>query len=139
MEYKREGNVVAAKLDHGVKFFEALRKILEDIDSESAIIISGIGMLTDFKLGYYDSETGEYSWEEFDEPMEMVSVKGSIAGRESIHLHAALAGKDHVLRGGHLESGRVFNVCELTMLVFDKLRLSRKLDASRDMELLSVE
>lgn len=139
MEYKKEGNIVAAKLDHRAKFFDEIRRILKNIDSESAMVISGIGMLTDFKLGYYDSETGEYSWQSFDEPMEMVSVKGSIAGQESIHIHAALAGKDHMLRGGHLEGGSVYNVCELTMLVFDQLGLTRKLDPSRDMKLLSIE
>ncbi len=133
-----ENNVIVAKLDHGTDIFKDIEEILKEKGKESAVVVSGIGMLTDLKLGYYDIETGEYSWGEFDEPVELVSLNGTISDEGTIHLHASIGGEDHRLKGGHLGSGTVFNVVELVVLVFDDIRLSRALDEERGSKLLTV-
>ncbi len=138
MDYEIEDNVVVAKLDHESDIFQSINKILKDLNRESALIVSGIGMLKDFKLGFYDSVKGEYRWESFDEPMELVTLGGSISDEGTIHLHASVSGEDHVLRGGHLKGGEVFNVVELVMLVFDDMLLTREYDEDRKMDLLSM-
>ncbi len=138
MDCEIEDNIVVAKLDHETSIFKSMEKILKDLDRESALIVSGIGMLKDFKLGFYNSEKGEYQWESFDEPMELVTLGGSISDEGTIHLHASVSGKDHVLSGGHLEGGEVFNVVELVMLVFNGMVLSREYDEERKMRLLSM-
>ncbi len=74
MEYKIEGNILVAKLDHEEDFFESLEKIMSEIEQKSAMVATAIGMLKDFSLGFYNMETGEYEFKEYDEPMELVSV-----------------------------------------------------------------
>lgn len=138
MDYEREGNIITARLDHGEPLFDSLFEILEKEDRESATVISGIGMLTDFRLGYYDDEGDEYIWEGYDEPMELLSLAGSITSLDDIHLHALVAGEDHSAVGGHLGEATVFNVNEITMLVFDEIELGRKTDEERGTEVLSV-
>jgi len=138
MEYGLENNVLVAKLEDGEDIFESLEKIMNQIEHESAVVLSGIGMLRDFRVGFYNNETGDYEWEEFTEPKELLSLKGSITEEGSMHLHVEVGGRDHSVHGGHLEGGKVFNVTELTLMVFEDLKLSRKKDEELDMYLLSV-
>ncbi|MFO8109145.1 MAG: DNA-binding protein [Thermoplasmata archaeon] len=138
MDYKIEKNIVVAKLDHGANIFQDIKDILSELDRNSGMVVSGIGMLKDFKLGYYNSKNGEYSWENFHEPMELVNLGGSISDEGTIHLHASISGEDHMLRGGHLDNGTIFNVVEMVILVFDDVTLTRKYDKSRKMNLLSM-
>ncbi len=137
MEYEIEDKVVVAKLDHGTDFFGSLRTMMDDLGKESGTLLTAIGMLKDFDLGYYNYEKGSYQFEHFEEPMELVSVNGSIT-REDMHFHAELAGENHKVIGGHLQGGEVFNVCEVNILVFDDIELGRELDEQVGSELLSV-
>ncbi|MFW6304986.1 MAG: PPC domain-containing DNA-binding protein [Candidatus Saliniplasma sp.] len=137
MQFKKEGNILVAKLDDGADIFDTLREIMDRIGERSAMLISGIGMITDFKLGYYNSETGDYEWEQYAEPMELLSMKGSFTADGTIHIHAEVSGPDHDVKGGHLDGGRVFNVNEITMLVFAEIEMIRELDEVRDMTLLA--
>ncbi len=129
---------MVARLSDGAELFPSLRVIMKSIDSECGMIVSGIGMLTDFKLGYFDRGSSEYIWEEFNEPMELLSLNGSFTNEGSIHLHAQVSGKDHDVKGGHLDGGRVFNVNEITMVVFDDIDLTREIDDARDTTLLTI-
>ncbi|MBS3781276.1 MAG: DUF296 domain-containing protein [Candidatus Thermoplasmatota archaeon] len=138
MEYGLENNILVAKLDDGEDLFGSLEDIMDEIDPKSAVVLSGIGMLRDFKVGFYNRDTGEYEWEEFTEPKELLSLNGSITEEGSMHLHVEIGGRDHDVSGGHLDGGKVFNVTELTLLVFKELTLSRKRDEELDMYLLSV-
>lgn len=138
MEYKIENNMLVSKLDDGMSLFDTLENIMKEIDQKSAVVVSGIGMITDFKVGYYNRDTKGYEWETFDEPRELLSLKGSITEDKNMHLHVEVAGPDHRVFGGHLEGGKIFNVAELTLLVFDDLRLTQKRDEELDMDLLSV-
>ena len=138
MEYGLENNILVVKLDDGEDLFRSLEKIMEEIEERSSVVLSGIGMLKDFKLGFYNKDTGDYEWEEFTEPKELLSLSGSITEEGSMHLHVEVGGRDHDVSGGHLDGGKVFNVAELTLLVFEDLTLSRKRDEERDMYLLSV-
>ncbi len=138
MEYGLENNILVAKLDDGEDIFRSLEKIMEEIDHNSAVVLSGIGMLRDFKVGFYDRDTEDYEWQEFTEPKELLSLNGSITEEGSIHLHVEVGGRNHDVIGGHLDGGKVFNVTELTMVLFEELTLSRKRDEELDMYLLSV-
>ncbi len=139
MQFDKEGNILVAKLDDGADIFESLRGIMEKIDERSAMIISGIGMITDFKLGYYNSKTGEYEWKEYTDPMELLSLSGSFTTDGSIHIHAEVSGPDHDVKGGHLDGGRVFNVNEITMLAFKEIEMIKEMDEVRDMTLLAFK
>lgn len=139
MEYNIEGNILVAKLDHEDDFFGSLEKIMSEIEQRSAVLVTAIGMLKDFSLGYYNMEKGEYEFKEYEKPMELVSAQGSITEEGSIHVHAQLADEDHDVHGGHLEEAKVCNVNEITMLVFNDMRMTRERDEELDTDLLSVK
>lgn len=138
MQFEKEGNILVAKLDDGVDLFDSLRNIMDNIEEKCSVLISGIGMITDFKLGYYNSETGDYEWKEYNEPMELLSLSGSFTVNGSVHIHAQVSGPDHDVKGGHLDGGRVFNVNEITMWVFNDIKMTRELDEVLEMTMLTV-
>jgi predicted DNA-binding protein with PD1-like motif len=75
-------------------------------------------MLRDLEIGYYNGE--KYINERFVDPMELLSMHGSIAeGKESrIHIHVSLASREHKVFGGHLVGA---TVCMLNEIVLYKL------------------
>ena len=128
MQSSEENNRIIAKLDDGQNLFSALGKIMMKHGAESAVILSGIGMLRDFELGYYDG--GKYITKLFNEPMELLSMHGSIAASEesSIHIHVALADEGHNVIGGHLMKAKVCVLNEIVLQKLDRIELGRRLN-----------
>lgn len=122
---KREGNILVAKFVEG-EIMQNLKELMEDMGAESAIIVNGIGMLENAVIGYFDGE--KYLKEKIEEPAELVSLQGNIgkSGNEYIiHVHAGLACKDHVLRGGHLFEGKVKIVNEIVIYILNDIKIKR--------------
>ena len=138
MQSAIENNVIVARAGDGEDLFEAISSALDAHDAKSAIVLSGIGMLDDFELGYFNGK--EYMNEFFAKPRELVGLHGSVttADRKVIHLHAALAGEDHKVVGGHLQRASVRVVCELTMLKIEGIEMTRQPDQATGLNLLSV-
>jgi hypothetical protein len=138
MQSFSEGNAIVARIDDGEDLFEGISAALASHGAKSAIVLTGIGMLDDFELGYFNGK--DYSNEFFPKPRELVGLHGSVTTGEStvIHLHAAVAGEDHAVMGGHLHRGTVRVVCELTMLKIDRTAMSRELDAKTGLRLLKL-
>ena len=73
--------------------------------------ISGIGALSEARLGYFNAETRKYEEKVFRENSEIVSLKGNISLKDDEifpHLHAVLSRRDFFVVGGHLFSGTVY-------------------------------
>ena len=138
MQSAIEGDVIVARIDDGEDLFEAISAAMDAHGAKSAIILTGIGMLKDFELGYFKGS--EYANEFFPKPRELVSLHGSATAsdRKVIHLHAALAGEDHKVFGGHLQRASVCVVCELSMLKIDGFQMSREPDAKTGLKLLKI-
>ena len=135
-----ENNFIVAKLTDGEDLFAEIQNIVEKHNIKSGIIISGIGMLKDFEIGYFDGK--EYLKEVYDQPHELVALHGSIAfDRRKLvtHLHCALARNDHHIIGGHLFGATVAVLNELTILKLDEMRLSRRLNKKSGLVELEVE
>ena len=121
----REGNIIVAKFTEG-NIIENLKKLMEDVGADSAVILNGIGMLEGAVIGYFDGE--KYIEEKIEEPAELVSLQGNIGKSEDeyiIHAHVALATSDHMLKGGHLLGGRVKVVNEIVVLILEKMKIRR--------------
>lgn len=138
MESSEENNRIVAKLDHGQNLFSALGKVMMKHGAESAVILSGIGMLNDFEIGYYDG--GKYITKQFGEPMELLSMHGSIAASEesSIHIHVSLANEEHKVMGGHLMKAKVCVLNEIVLLKLEGIKLGRRLNEKSGLYELSV-
>lgn len=121
-----EGSFVVVKLDDGEDLFESIRQVIEERNIESGIVLTGIGMLRDFEVGYFDGD--KYITESYEEAHELVALHGSLTEKGDIHLHCALAGRDHRIIGGHLVKGTVAVLNEITLLKFPSLRFSREIN-----------
>jgi len=107
-------------------------------DLKGAVVLSGIGMLRDFEIGYFNGK--KYKNETYREPHELVSLHGSVSteGGLVIHLHAALAGKDHKLIGGHLHKAAVCVVNEIVLGAVEEARMARIPDPATGLKLLHL-
>ena len=128
MQWEEENNVLVVKLDDGENLLQALNSVIEKNGIKSALILSGIGMLRDLEIGYYNGQN--YIHETFVDPMELLSMHGSIAkGDESkIHIHVSLASSEHKVFGGHLNKATVCVLNEIVLLRLNEITLTRKLN-----------
>jgi predicted DNA-binding protein with PD1-like motif len=128
MQSAQEKDHIVVKLDNGEHVFNSLEIVIEKHGIDSALILSGIGMLQDFEIGYYNGKN--YIIERFVDPMELLSMHGSIArGKENrIHIHVSLANSEHKVFGGHLLSAKVCVLNEIVILQMNEIDLTRKLN-----------
>ncbi|MCD6478441.1 MAG: DUF296 domain-containing protein [Candidatus Diapherotrites archaeon] len=118
MEYKQLANIIFIRLHSGEDLFEGLHEVCKKCKVRTAIVLSAVGMLQDFELGYFKAK-GNYTKQRFKKPHELVALSGIIMklGREyNFHLHAALGNEKKKLIGGHLISAKVKVTAELVLL-----------------------
>lgn len=110
---KEMNDAIFAQFDDGEDVMECYERLAAEYKIKTAVILSGIGMVRDAKLGTFVKRAGnwEYEWETVGEPAELVSASGNIMhnaeGKPIVHIHAAIAGKDHIVHGGHLGAAKV--------------------------------
>ncbi len=138
MHGKVEDKFIALKLDDGEGLFECLEKAIVEYDIRSGIIVSGIGMLADFEIGFF--KDGEYDWVIHEQPHELVSMHGSISTKDEtmIHIHVGLAGSDHKLLGGHLKRAKVCVLNEILILKFEDVEFSRVLNSESGLKEMKI-
>jgi predicted DNA-binding protein with PD1-like motif len=108
LEQVEDRGVLVVRLHDGDDFHPALLRALGQVDLRYGAIVSGVGMLRDFEVGWFDARTTAYRKGTFATPHELVSLSGSVAVTDDAeakvmpHVHASLAGPDHSLVGGHL-------------------------------------
>ena len=129
IETEEKDNLVFLRLFPDEDIYEKLTEACKKHQLETAVVISAVGQLKQFQLGYF-KEKGNYTPEKFQDPHELLSLSGNIskqaAGYE-FHLHAVLGNKKKSAVGGHLISGRVAVTNEIVLLKTD-LKIKRKLE-----------
>jgi uncharacterized protein len=139
MQAVSEGNGWMLRLDQGQDLFATLVDFARQREIRAAAIVSGIGMLRDAAIGFWNGS--EYVRKDLAEPHELVGLHGSIADADgpSIHLHAALAAPDHTLVGGHLLQGTVWVLNELLIETFPGRVFGRPIDETLGLRKLDLE
>ena len=137
MQQGRSGQVHILRLDDGEDIIESLLKSARDSRS-TMLICTGLGMITDFELGYFDK--GEYISKSYSEPHELLSVQGVISGygEHRVHIHVAVADREHRMFGGHLMSGKVWMANEIGILRLDGVRSTREIDPEKKVAMLNL-
>jgi len=82
----------------------------------SAGLLEGIGSLSRVKLGHYDFKTRKYSYETFEDDLEILNLSGNIASmnRQPLpHVHVTLGRRDFSVIGGHMDEGSSANMVEV--------------------------
>jgi len=129
MEYKVSGRAIIIRMAAGEDYLEQLLAVCGEAALETAVVLSSIGQMRDFALGYFVGP-GDYSPDVFKVPHELLAVSGIISRSEEgyvPHLHAVLGGPDKSVVGGHLISGKVEITNETVLYTIDT-RTSRRLD-----------
>ena len=128
MIHAKESNLIVIKLDDGELLHSGLERALGENMVKSGVVLGGVGMITDFKIGYFDGK--EYVAKEVKEPHELLSLQGNIAhaggGQLMLHLHCTVGSKEHDVIGGHLLSAKVMNMAEIFVMRFVDLELGRR-------------
>ena len=136
MQIKKEENIIVAKFVEG-NAIKNLEKLAIEQDIQSAVILSGIGMLKNSVVGYFNGR--EYVKEKIEEAVEIVSMNGNIGrdreGNVICHIHVALANSNHRLLGGHLLGGEVQVVNEIVLQKLEEVRIIREKNSDDLMEM----
>ena len=96
----------------------------------SAGFLEGIGSLSKVKLGHYDFKTRKYSYETFEDDLEILNLSGNIASmnRQPLpHVHVTLGRRDFSVIGGHMDEGSSANMVEIRIW-----KMSGKLIKAKD-------
>jgi predicted DNA-binding protein with PD1-like motif len=122
VQVRESEGVVVIRLHEGEDFLPTLLDALSRVDLRSGVILTGLGMLKDFELGWFDHATRGYRKRTFAQPHELVALSGTVAeadvdGERRVvpHVHAALAGPDLSLVGGHLWKATVTVLNEISI------------------------
>ena len=126
MQVVEDGGTVVIRLHEGEDFFPTLLQALERVGLRHGVILTGVGMLKDFELGWFDHATKGYVKRTFEDPHELVAMSGTVAvsaddpATVMPHVHAALAGPDLSLVGGHLWGATVTVLNEISIQRIDR-------------------
>jgi len=137
MQRARSRDVELLRLEHGEDILESVLGAAKD-DGATLIISTGLGMIHDFELGYFDR--GNYLRKAFDEPFELLSMAGTVSseGEPRVHIHVTVADKEHGAFGGHLLRGKVWMSNEIGLLRLDGVSTCREFDPVKRVGILNI-
>jgi uncharacterized protein len=111
------GRRVIARLPYGGDLLAEIGAVA-DAHGMAVAELRAIGALQRARLSFYDQATQRYQEFSVDEPVELVSLLGTVSRRDgatAVHAHAALAGHHGGCIGGHVARGCVVFACELVL------------------------
>ncbi len=135
MKNKTFGDKLFIRLEKGEEIVTEVEEILEDEDV-TAGSFQGIGAVSKATLGHYSLVSKEYSEKELAQPLEIVSLMGTIT-EEGIHPHACLGTEEMETYGGHLVEAVVAATCEI-IATPAPARLNRYHDEKIGLDLLEI-
>jgi predicted DNA-binding protein with PD1-like motif len=112
--------VMVARLKHQTDILEGLNEIVQKEKIKNAVILTGIGSVTNWHIHVVDNKTfpSENVFIKKDIPADVTNITGYVVdGR--VHAHLTLSDESLAI-GGHLEPGtNVFTFCVITIAVLD--------------------
>lgn len=129
MQSKEKDNLLFVRLFPGENVSECLEEVCRKHCLQTAVVLSGIGQLGSFELGFFKKK-GDYSQQEFSEPYELLMLTGNISKQEGdydFHLHAVLGNENKKVVGGHFIKGTVSVTGEIVLLKTD-LKVTREVE-----------
>lgn len=119
MRDKKYDSTLCVRLNNGEDFMQQLKQLAQKYKLTNAVLINGVGMLKDAKIGYFHN--GTYQTKTIYEPTELISTSGNMylnpSGKQEWHIHVALGEKSHAVEGGHLMGGTVWNTAEIFLKI----------------------
>jgi predicted DNA-binding protein with PD1-like motif len=128
------------RLHQNEDLFDSLTEICRACKVRTGVFVSGIGMLKQAELSFYVKQ-GKYATVLFPEPLELVSMTGSVLlqdGEHKFHIHAILAKETKEAVAGHLSGGKVNVTNEIVILKTD-VPAKRTMDDATGLMALTFE
>ncbi len=140
MQSKEQDNLVFVRMFPGEQVIDGLKQICQKHQIETAVILSGLGQLGSFELGFL-KEKGNYLPQVFNEPHELLMLTGNVSlqgEKYDFHLHAVLGNSQKQVVGGHFIKGVVSVTGEIILLKTD-LKVKRQLEEESGLKGLFLE
>jgi predicted DNA-binding protein with PD1-like motif len=118
------------KLSHGSDLLEEITDICRKEDIRLGRV-EALGAVQKARLGFYNQQTREYQFLEFNQPLEITKLVGNVSLKEGdpfVHAHVTLADKAGNAYGGHLAPGTLVFACEFVLEAFEGPILERDFD-----------
>ena len=129
MEYRRFGDTCIVRMDRGEEILATLKALCEQEDIRLAQV-DALGAVDHAAVSVYDVPTKTFFKKEFDEPMEISNLCGTVSRKEGevyLHLHVTLCDKNLNAHGGHALELRVSATCEMVVRVIPG-QVGRRMD-----------
>ena len=117
MEYRHFGDTYIVRMDRGEEILATLKAFCEKEDIRLAQV-DALGAVDHAVVSVYDVPTKTFFKKEFNEPMEISNLCGTVSRKEGevyLHLHATVCDKDLLAHGGHANELRVSATCEMVV------------------------
>ena len=129
MDYRKFGDTYIVRMDRGEEIISALTDLCNKEDIRLAQV-DALGAVDHAVVSVYDVPTKTFYKKEFNEPMEISNLCGTVTRKEGqvyIHLHATVCDKNLAAHGGHANELRVAATCEMVVRTIPG-EVGRKLD-----------
>jgi predicted DNA-binding protein with PD1-like motif len=141
MQSIEEKGLIIIRLFTDEDLIHALKDICGQRRVQTAVVVSAIGQIKNFKLGYFDGE--KYLTRDCPEVHELLSISGIVSRSPQgngydIHLHASVGRSDHQVLGGHLTQAVVQATNEIVLMTTD-LKVQRRFDQTTGLMGLFLE
>ncbi len=136
----KTSDMIIGKLPCGCDLIEELNTICADKNIQLGKV-EAIGAVQKACVGYYNQETREYKFINFDAPHEILNLTGNISIKDNkpfVHAHITLADENGNVFGGHLAPGTVTFACEYVINVFSGAELKREFDEETGLPLWNI-
>ena len=117
MEYRKFGDTYIVRIDRGEEILSSLIGLCRAEDIRLASV-DALGAVDHAVVSVYDVPTRTFFKKEFNEPMEISNLCGTVSRKDGevyIHLHATLCDKNLAAHGGHANELRVAATCEMVV------------------------
>jgi len=114
---------IVVRLEDG----EDLKTQLASLGLDAGVFVSGIGMLRDVTLAYWNGE--EYVQHTVESPAELLTLQGNFSlkeGQSFVHCHVTLGHEDGTVEGGHLTEATVNITNEIVIQELPGIEMNRK-------------
>ncbi|HLG71402.1 MAG TPA: PPC domain-containing DNA-binding protein [Chloroflexota bacterium] len=139
MEYQEFGGRFVVRLESGEPVIETLTKFLADQQVGFANV-SAAGAVKAVRLGYWNAQSKQYQYKDFDEQLETVSFQGNSSlkeGKPFLHIHGVFGRSDYSVVGGHVKEAWTHPTFEIWLRVED-MPVRRAHDDATGLDLLDL-
>ena len=115
MKSVEKDNFILIVLKSDEDFFSSIKDVSIKYDIQNGILLSAIGQIKNFKLGFY--QKGKYLTKSYEKPHEIINLTGNIIknleNNFEFHIHAVLSDENMNTIGGHFIGGIVELISEV--------------------------